>query len=270
MIKDFKVKSGFAANLPCLKGRFTFTKGLNVLFGPNGCGKSTTLKIIAAYCGIRTTGSMGCGGWSRFPDPMDLRRDFDDKIKLPAALKNMSPGKCEAKVGWDGTASFLNHSMEDRPQGSALFDSAEESNDGMTDMMEQIGVMVSRPSSGQLRLHEIGKIVKAALNPPDLTKIPDKDVNINWSGAWNAFATYVKTLERTGPVTLLLDEPDKSLSIESQIYLWKHLFPKMTNKVQLIVATHSPFSVDIEANFVDMQEGYLEETRKAIREFYSG
>ena len=264
MIKEVKVTSGFAANLPCLKDKIEFKPGLNVLFGPNGCGKSTTLKIMGAYCGIKG------GGWSRFPDPLDLKRGVGESIKktkLPDAFKGLSPAGCEAKVIWDGTPSFLNHSGNDNPMATVFFESADESPDGMTDMHEQIGLMMGKPSEGQLRIHKLRKVLEIALKPPDLTKIPDRMVNDTWKEGWTIFAKYVSKLDRTGPATLLLDEPDKSLSIENQIMFWKDIIPKMSTKLQLIVASHSPFCINVKANFIDMQNGYLEETRKAVHSF---
>lgn len=99
MINYIQYTNGYPLNIPCVGQRiFNFKKGINVLFGPNGCGKSTILKTLKAYCGIGTG-----GGWTFFNDPMRLASN-----NFPFAYIGLTPSRCSANVGWDGTPSFFN------------------------------------------------------------------------------------------------------------------------------------------------------------------
>jgi predicted ATPase len=67
MINRVKVLKGFASELVCLQGRvFQFSDGFNVLFGSNGCGKSSLMKCIKAYCAVEHA------GWSKISNHMSL------------------------------------------------------------------------------------------------------------------------------------------------------------------------------------------------------
>jgi len=83
MITKAKATSGFSIKLDALKGRaYTFKPGLNILFGPNGCGKTTLLKILGAYSGTEA-------GWSRFLDPSigdDGRSGFPKRFARQVSL----------------------------------------------------------------------------------------------------------------------------------------------------------------------------------------
>jgi predicted AAA+ superfamily ATPase len=109
MITKAEVLSGFAAKLPAFGKSYEFGPGLNVLFGPNGCGKTTMVGILGAYSGTQA-------GWSRFLDPpFGEAKD----TRFPKRFKQISPGKCEANVHWDGTANFLMSPETGTPFGGA-------------------------------------------------------------------------------------------------------------------------------------------------------
>jgi len=261
MIQSFRVKTGFAAQLPAFKGKLKFKPGVNILFGPNGCGKTTALKITGVYCGITT------GGWSKHPDPGDiieigvLRRKPPN---LPDCLAIRAPGQCTANIEWDGTPTFLN-AAADRDGLSFFVDRAENSADGMTSMKDQIQEIAQKPSEGQRRIHKIERIAELLDQVPDLTKNPDRKYNSLWVEGWTAFSEYVKTLPRTGPSTILLDEPDMSLSLPNQMVLWNEIVPKLAKRFQVIATSHSPFILYKSWHFLDLQEGYLAECRERVR-----
>lgn len=247
MISRVKVLSGYAAKLPSLKNReFIFEKGLNVLFSPNGAGKTTLLNIIGMYCGTQ-------GGWSKHPEPVFTKGEY------PHCLVRRNG--CKADVTWDGTASFL-HKTADSDGTPAAF--------GMNDCfsyMEEVQAIVCKPSQGQLRIAKLSKVLGLLKKPPDLKQVPNVKYNSTWMNCFRGFSKYVSTLPNAGIVTLLMDEPDRSLSIENQVGLWK-ILPQIAEKHQVIVATHSPFAIMRDCgNVLDMEIGYLERTRKAIREF---
>jgi predicted ATPase len=97
--------------------------------------------------------------------------------------------------------------------------------------------------------------------------MPDVNYNDVWMNVFQIFTDYVNSLPRTGPITLLLDEPDRSLSIDNTIVLWQKVIPKLAENVQIITATHSPFALFLDANYLDLKAGYLQESTNAVKNF---
>lgn len=257
MIKKVKVTAGYAAKLPALQDKtIKFGPGLNILFGPNGCGKTTLVKLLGAYSGTKA-------GWSRFVEPRIARAE--QNLEYPEVLGCEAPGDARAKVEWDGTASFL-MSPETGDFPGASIDDAPDGIMGAGDLMAE---MMGRPSSGQSRLIRLNRFLetlKKGDGIPDLTKLPSKykDVNDTWQKAMKEFADYAKTLPRDGPVTILLDEIDRSLSLPNQAVLWLDVLPAVAKRYQVIAATHCPFALAHNEGFQEMGEGYVQACRKAF------
>lgn len=260
MIKSFKFTSGFATNFPHLRDRtFKFNNKLNVLFGNVGSGKSTMLKTMAAYSGIRT------GGWSAISNPHQMA--YDKPEHFPICYSGYSPGRCTANVDWDGTPSFYNDSEAmSKNDNTWFFDNSTQSSDGITSSSEQMDILATKPSSGQYRIHKINKIMKIIQYVPDLTVIPDYIVDPELRKKAQLEVDYINSLEHTGRVTLLLDEPEKALSIPKQIQLFETLVTLSHEyNFQIIMSTHSAFILDVkQANIIDVSQGYVEEVKTSI------
>jgi len=261
MVKSFKFISGFATAFPHIKNKeFKFNDGLNVLFGNVGSCKSTMLKTIAAYCGIQT------GGWSSVSNPAALA--YDDIKHFPFCYRNYAPGKCDAVVDWDGTPSFYNDSEAmSKTDNTWFFNNASQSADGITTEAEQMDILASKPSSGQYRIHKINKIMKVIQHPPNLLTIPPYIRDPKLMELCKLEIKYFSSLPRDGKITLLLDEPEKALSIPKQVELFEVL-TKLTEHFQIIMATHSPFILSFKkANLIDVTPGYITEVKKIIKKY---
>jgi energy-coupling factor transporter ATP-binding protein EcfA2 len=261
MIKSFEFKSGFVMGYDHLKDRvFEFNDKLNVLFGNVGSCKSTALKTMAAYCGIRT------GGWSTISEPSQLA--YDSVKHFPFCYRNLSPSSVDAIVDWDGTPSFFNDSEAlSKNDNTWFFSNAKQSADGITTEAEQMEILASKPSSGQYRIHKINKIMKTIQTPPNLLLVPPY---INNKALASIEVEYIKSLPRNGKITLLLDEPEKALSIPKQIELFDVLV-KLSEHFQIIMATHSPFILEYKkANLIDFTPGYAKECRTLIKNIGKG
>ncbi len=260
MISSAVVLSGYAAELPALKDRtFEFVKGLNVLFGPNGCGKSTMINILGAYSATRA-------GWSRYLNPA-IMPDKKRGPVYPDRFKEEAPRGCTAKVEWDGTASFLTSPELRSPLGGGVDDSQ----DGLLDAKDIISEMFSKPSSGEYGIFHLKKLFSKLGDRPDLAKLPSnhKTVNEAWQRAMKDFFDYVTSLPRKGPPTLLLDEVDRSLSIPNQVELWSRVLPRISEKYQVIIATHCPYALVYSGHVVEFEKGYIDACREAIRKVKS-
>lgn len=255
MIYKAKILDGYAAKMPAFEKAYEFKPRLNILFGPNACGKTTLIKILGAY-------SATAAGWSRFLDPTPGGAIQGSKEGFPERFRRLSPGGCKAEVEWDGTASFL-MSPE---TGKAFTGCFEDSQDGLMSAHDLISETVCKPSEGQSRIMRLLNLFKNAKSIPDLTKISDnlKHVNDVWQESMKAFAKYAKKLPRKGPPTLLLDEVDRSLSIPNHVALWLDILPKMAEKFQIIIATQCESALAHKDSLIEMAPGYIEECRKWI------
>lgn len=249
MIKSVKVLSGFASQLRALKDRtFTFTNGVNVLFGPNGSGKTTLLNIVASNCFIDPKD----GGVSKFPPPLFWSGYKDDLKKVPSKYVR----DCEANVDWDGTPSvFLRANNEVK----GYFEDDNE----VIPLGDQLNRCMGSFSDGQWKAKTLKNAVDQAKKLPDLTAKPSRYDNLNdtWRKCHDIFTDYIKSLPRDGKPTLLLDEPDRGFSVDTQALFWTKVVQHIAKDFQVIVSSNSPFSLVFDViSFGD--ENYAEDARK--------
>lgn len=249
MIKSIKFTEGFTVDeiyKDCDK-EYKFTEGMNILFGPNACGKSVALRFMKAYCSIPK------GGWTQLVDPKALAPD-----PFPHAYRAMTPDKDRFEMDWDGSPVFYN--AGDISDNNAWFFQAAGNNseDGLSTEAERFETMLEKPSSGQYRLKQINKILQIARNPSDY-----HDYN-KLLGDVSAQLEYLDSLPKDGKTTLLLDEPERSLSLPKQQKLLEVLL-EFSDEFQIIAACHSPFALDLpreKVNFLEIEKGYVDECDK--------
>jgi predicted ATPase len=254
MIRGIKILNGFLTEMPNFyPGKsFEFTDGVNVLFGPNGCGKSSTMKMLKAYCGIEK------GGWSRISSELAL--GAQSQSHFPWVYRAYSPGQSDCIVDWDGVASFYNDGDVKIDQWAWFSNNEILSEDGMTTEKDQMQFLIDKPSSGQYRLIKLNKLLSMMENPPDLTKY------VSSHPAQVGESNYIRTLPRNGKPTLLLDEPERALSLPKQLELFG-LLQNLTEKYQIIIATHSPFVLfQKNIKIFDIEEGYVDKCLDIFKE----
>jgi len=253
MINHIRFNTGYATKLANVgHNTFTFNDRINVLFGPNGCGKSTILKTIAAYCAITDT------GWSSYTDPKQYPND--ERRFFPINYSILAPGNCTADVGWDGTPSLFN-AGEIAADDSWFFKNVGQNKDNVFSESEQMLAMINKPSSGEYRAYQINKILNMiAKNAPSaLMGEPKSQGEVD----------YIRSLPRNGKRTILFDEPERSLSLPKQLALFGAL-DNFENDYQLIISTHSPlilFKPNI--NLIDVEPGYAAECMNILAELLS-
>lgn len=255
MISNIKILNGFATELSNFHPgiEFQFSEGLNIFSGSNGCGKTSILKMLKAYCGIPN----GYAGWSRISSELAL--GAQQRSHFPWVYRAYSPGQSDCIVGWDGTATFYNEGDVKIDQWAWFTHKEISSEDGMTTEEEHMNAMIEKPSSGQYRLKKLNKLFNMLKTPPDLTKY------VSSHPAQVGEVDYIRSLPRTGRVTLLLDEPERALSLPKQMELFA-LLKRMSKDYQIIVATHSPFVclMDLDAKIYDIEAGYSAECKNII------
>jgi hypothetical protein len=273
MIYSAKILEGFATKLPALSGEreFLFTPHVNILCGENGTGKSTLIRALAAYCCVPNR-----GGIPRFIEPGDMGCFGGNMNEYPHACKGLTG--ITADVDWNGSLTVLyNPSEGDLPlRGFEVEDS-----DGLLGSKGDIGQMFSKPSEGQKRVSKILAIESKLIENPNFIAKPtsceknyDK-MNDTWREAFDRYVAYVESCRAKHASdqrpTLLLDEPDRSLSIAAQCAFWTSFIPRLQKSAQIIIASHSPLSLFTEgAMLIDMKFGYSAKATEHIERLVAG
>jgi hypothetical protein len=250
MIKSIEFTEGFTVEdiYKDAPHKHEFTEGLNIYFGPNGAGKSVALRFMKAYCSIPNA------GWTTYVDPKALA-----PLPFPHCYSAMTPDKDKAIVDWDGTPVFYNSG--DIADNNAWFyqNSGGNSEDGLSTEAERFEEMFEKPSSGQYRLNKMNKLFQMLGNPPDLE--PKDELMGGMFGDISDQIKYMESLPRDGRITVLLDEPERSISLPKQKKLLEVLL-QFSDKFQIICACHSPFVLDLpreKVNLIEIQKDYVEE-----------
>ena len=261
MISSIEFLSGFPVGLPAIqKNRFDFTDGLNVLWGPNACGKSTVLRTLAAYSFIKV------GGWSSLVQRRDLGVDSKGELQFPEALRKLAPGKeTEAMVAWDRAPVFFANG-DDQAEKTFFHSSAADSPDGLTDFAGQVGMLTGKHSRGEMRAIKL-KFAFDALreSAPRFAKMKATANSEVERACQEAQLAYLSAAPAKSRMTAMFDEPDHGSDVHIQLALWTHWFPVMAKQRQVIVATHSPFALfvpGVKIHWMDVKHSMIETMAK--------
>jgi predicted ATPase len=212
-----------------LKGRrtFRFTPGLNILWGRNGVGKSTVLTALARYFHCEQGGrSIVTGHSVREMQPSLL----SDKFLTGAEVEH--DGQCVFYINPGMAVGLMG--------GGAAFDD-DFFMEGITNTMAHI-------SAGQTTLMRTNMVMK------HLEKgVPEIEYKHNvGKEAKEVIEGMLKPTHDKGPVTILCDEPDRSVDLDFARQLWD-ILPRAAAGRQIIVATHHVFALNAPgANFIDI------------------
>lgn len=274
MIRSLRVTAGYAAKLSALQERtFEFQEGLTALFGANASGKSTMLRVMGAYSGCEGP------GWTTYSEEYERERRFSfPREKTPPFPERFAEGilgDLRAEVAWDGTPTYYSVGLPAKGQ-RAFEEALGRGGDDADDYMRSI---MAPGSSGQAQVHWLNERLERTLSkPPTLAR--DATFFLKGRSEWSTpegrkhrtetlegiddFIQYVESLPRTGPVTVLLDEPDTRLSLPNQETFWRTFAPRLAIGRQIIIATHSPFGL-LAPTVLDLTAGYADRCRQALR-----
>jgi hypothetical protein len=268
MIETFKTidAKSFAAKLEAFRRgkrhvRYDFAPGLNILFGPNGCGKSTMLRALAGYSFVDPRAAEG---WTAAPRPIALPLDFNYKTNdyYDVVCDRFSPVRAE--IAWSGSPTFFCDfsAFDGKP--------AELGMTGLLDVMEEMMLMRDKSSGGEKRWLVLKRALDRIERPPDVIALAERGkvgVNDVWRDCADAFIRRVLEIRNDfvgadgHKITALLDEPDKNLSVLNQSIVWDKIHRWCSNAgVQVIASSHSPFALIAPgAKMHDMIPGYVDE-----------
>lgn len=268
MLNSITISGGYYVDLP---HKPPFGERLTLLLGPNGSGKSTVAKTAAGLCGIKN------GGWSRYYAWREFWKIHrEDSYSFPKEYQKFIPKGIEAKVKWDKTPVFYYENTAALTGFSHFFDSADESPDGITTMDDQIGQMFQKTSAGQSRAGKLARALTMLKTRPELQKgitIKDDNKFPHQGNCLKAQVAYFQKDAKITKATVILDEPEANLDIKNQAIFWIDYVPKLCEKFQVIIASHSIFALaessrkqkEHPTKIVEMTKGFLETAEATLK-----
>ena len=256
---------------------FKFEPGkLNIIFGPNGCGKTTILKAIAGNAGIAGD------GMTRAAEPLEVfgwntnTADVKDVAEYIQGLKQNT-----AKVDWDGNVVYYDNFAHTFSKGHSVIGGLEGT--ALGSFSDEIAFRVNgeKTNSGKKAMWMFGNILAYQKRGLTIEKIfephiNDKRLNDTWLNSYKTQAAYFQQFENYGkevPMTILFDEPEVNYDIMTVWKLYSVVFPKICQDygTQFITVSHSPIVMceDIinneYINLVSLDDEYTAQVKELLK-----
>lgn len=209
-----------------------FKPGLNIIFAPNGSGKSTILSMIAKATASEQGGVSSIT--STWMNDLNLHKD------------RSTLGEIDVQHDGQPTIYVNSRKAVGLCGGMAAFD-----DDFFSEGLAETGL---RESAGYTTMHRLNKVMNIFLGN---VGIPDEyqiKTNREISDvAKRILAPKIPKYQKT----IILDEPESGLAIHVQSNVWNLIDRAAKERnLQIIAATHSPFSLVCDAHFIELSDGY--------------
>lgn len=269
---NFSKSKKYICELDIFKNSDTinFKKGLNVIFAPNGSGKTTVINMLAHATHSREW------GYSRV-----TRKSIQEKDWLKDITKEE---KEERNLSWYRAGPFavepfftVNH------DGQAVafcdpkflvggFGADDTLNFGYEYMSVHKEEMINiKGSTGKKNKHRMSLINSILNGEETLNEVVFDDKNIlNRLDSYTAEKANYEYLTASIPLgqkTLLIDEPESALDLKEKISWFSTLEEKIKSQnLQVILITHSELALSFtNANFLTVKENYIEEIKQDLK-----
>lgn len=241
--------------IEAFKGRkeFSFTPGLNILWGKNGSGKSSVVQMLArlthsAQGGVSLVTEESMRHFRDFHNPF---RDGQDLVTDGRGVWYCDPSERVGLIGGGFDYDFMDMGLQ-----NTMFKGSH----GETTLMRVFSILKDMRDQKQPTL-----AYKYKRQKPD-----GKEKNPHYAQQnqeqYDTFLKATKYLQESGEKgkpTVIFDEPDRSLDIPTQLRFWDTILGR-SDKYQIIVASHSMFAMDLPgANYIELVPGYLDSCRTA-------
>ena len=249
---------------------------LNIIFGPNGCGKTTILKAIAGTAGIAGD------GMTRPGDPLDVFGWDDDRESIEAVARHIEELKQNtADVAWDGNVVYYDNFAHTFNQGNSFIGGLEGTALGSFGDEITFRVAGSKTNAGKRAMWMLGNVLEYQKMGLTLKKIfepflKNKRQNDTWYKSYKTQDKYFQRFEnydKEVPMTILFDEPEVNFDIMTVWNLYNNAFPTICERMgtQIITVSHSPIvmSEDIigngHINLISLDGEYTKSVKELLR-----
>lgn len=220
-----------------------FKKGLNIIFSPNGTGKSSLLRMCAISLAAEQGGvSAPTNSW---------------RMQLHSFNKKDTGTKMDGiNVVHDGQPILYGN-----PRNAVGLIGGQFDDDFM---MQGVQNSLSKYSTGYATMNRLNEIIHILSGEG---KMPEKfDFKLPKTHLAPGMLKLLEPQIEKGQRTILLDEPESGLAMHVQANLFGMMHNAAKEKdLQIIVATHSPFCFTTIANFIELVPGHIETSKNALR-----
>ena len=208
MIHSVKIpKKSIIGNIGVLPTTLEFTDGVNIIFAPNGSGKSLLLQSIAYHLPlVAPPPTLDGGSWAKY-----LRRAV-----VPLDIN----------YGGGAVSLVENFTIQDSH--------GRWQNGG--DTFETLQEIVSKPSSGQREVRAINRLK----DYPKVITLAKPNGNSTWVVAVEAFNGFYRQFDVEAKPTLLIDELDASLDPDKGLMFLDSVLSTLAQDFQIICVSHNP------------------------------
>jgi len=228
---------------------YVFKPGVNLIVGENGCGKTTLMKLIQRYLLV---GQQQC-------EEKNVAKLFDD---YNLKSEEMTDG-VDVYADYATNVFRMAHPEEYKGESGIGLQSFENFGTLGTMIHSSTGEGVTTAINNLWNLMFSGK---ASLSFPKLN---------DWrKERYAAYIDYVKEhrikpTEEKKEITILMDEPDRNLSLDNIGHI-KSILSFHKPQTQLIAVIHNPLliyslSKNKDINIIEMTEGYVHKVKSIIR-----